>query len=440
MTDWAVRATGLGKRYRLYPRPIDRVRELVSPTRAQYHREVWALRDLNLSLERGSVTGLVGVNGAGKSTFLKLVAGKLRPTTGKIESRGRISSILELGTGFQPHLTGRQNALVNALFLNRRPWEAEERLAEVLAFADLGQYADHPISTYSSGMQARLAFAVLTTLDPEILILDEALATGDTGFAAKCKAFLRNLCRSGCTTIVTSHDYSFVAEVCDRVGWIDKGKLQEFGEPARVVQSYLAHLSTAADLVPRPRHALLKIEAEDPSHGHAFITHVFEWLGPDGEVVGEHYVGDDRIFLDCLTAAGQIGLSPSVARAGWGLSQDLSSRKSGPCRACRPDLGTDGAAYLALDVPPLPRPLPRSLRVAIYQDEQPTSAILSLFVNGRWRELGRVRRDIGDPWRRVSFDVSSYFAETPIVPVPAFDPTRVAGPAGSISAVVGGPE
>ena len=428
---WAIRARGLGKSYRLYARPIDRVRELLSPTRTAYHHELWALRDLDLEIAPGTATGLVGVNGAGKSTLLKLVAGKLRPTCGTIEIGGRISAILELGTGFQAHLTGRQNALVNALFLGQRPWEAEARLEEILAFADLGDYADQPLATYSSGMQARLGFAVLTTLDPEILVLDEALATGDAGFAEKCKAFLRKLCRSGCTTLVTSHDSGFLSETCDRALWIDHGKVREDGPPARVVRAYLNSLGqTTSNLATRPKQVLLRIEAEKRELAHAFLVHTFEWIGPSGEVMAEHHVGEERGFVECLSVVGQLGLSPASARAGWGPSQDFAQVNGwGLSRACRPDLGPGGAAYLALPVPPAPKPLPSKLRARIYQNNEPTAAILSLLANGRFRELGRLQH-AEDPWQRVDLDVTACFAEEGTT-APPFDVSRVAAAGGS---------
>jgi ABC-type polysaccharide/polyol phosphate transport system ATPase subunit len=423
MADWAIRARSLGKAYRLYDRPLDRLRELLSPTRARYHRESWALKEVDLEIEKGTVTGIIGVNGAGKSTFLKLVAGKLAATTGTIEARGRVSAILELGTGFQAHLSGRQNALVNALFLGQRPWEAETKLDQILDFSGLGQYADQPLSTYSSGMQARLAFSVLTTIDPEVLVLDEALATGDVGFAERCKAFLRGLCRSGCTTVVASHDYAFISEACDRVIWIDAGRVRADGPPRRVVQSYLEELGAHVDLSPRPRHVLVKIEAEDPSLGHPFCFHAFEWLGPAGEVLGEAHVGDDRIFLECVSAAAHLGLSAGSARAGWGPSQDLRGNECGLNRACRPDLGPGGAAFFALAVPPVPSPLPTKLRVAMFQADEPTAAIISVFANGRFHELGRLR-DASPPWHRPELDVTGLLAEEG-KGAPGFDAARV---------------
>lgn len=426
---WTIRARSLSKAYRLYDRPFDRLKELLSPSRARYHREVWALQDVGVEIEQGTVTGLVGVNGAGKSTFLKLIAGKLAPTRGEIEVRGRISSILELGTGFQPHLTGRQNALVNALFLGQRPWEAEARVPEVLAFADLGQYADQPLSTYSSGMQARLAFAVLTTLDPEVLVLDEALATGDAGFAAKCKAFLRGLCRSGCTTLVASHDFNFVNETCDRALWIDHGRIRDDGPALKVVRSYLDHFGQKdIDHAPRPRHVLLRIEAEDPSLKHAFIVHAFEWIGPAGEDVDYFYIGEDEVFEGCVVAATQVGLSFRSARAGWGPSQRLATM-GGTYRACRPDLGPGGAVYLALPLPPAPKPLPARLRVAIQQKDEPTAAIISILANGYFHELARFQ-SCEDPWRRRDIDIGLPFPDEG-EPAPPFDPATVARAGGT---------
>ena len=425
MTDWAIRTRGLGKRYRLYARPIDRLRELLSPTRASYHKDVWALEDVSVEIARGTVTGLVGKNGAGKSTFLKLAAGKLAATTGTIEAKGRISSILELGTGFQPHLTGRQNALVNSLFLGQRPWEAKSKLDAIIDFAELGEYADQPLSTYSSGMQARLAFSVLTTLDPELLILDEALATGDAGFAEKCKSFLRGLCRSGCTTVVASHDYAFVTETCDRVIWVDHGHVKGDGAPLAAVRGYLGSLGREAALGPRAKNVLLRLEAEDPTLGHAFVVHCFEWIGPAGEVLATWYVGAEEHFTQIVDEAATLGFAPASALAGWGPSQHVQG--GGLTRACRPDLGPGGSAFLALPVPRAPLPLPVKLRVGIHTREEPTRAVLSLQSNGGFREIGRTERTSDDPWRRLDFDVTAIFADAG-TRAPAFDEKIAAKP------------
>ena len=425
MSDIAIHARGLGKSYKLYNRPGDRVRELLSPTRRTYHREMWALRDVDFDIEPGTVTGLVGVNGAVKSTLLKLVAGGLSPTCGSVSVKGRVSSILELGTGFQPHLTGRQNAFVNALFLGLRPWEIETKLEEVLAFSGVGDYADQPLSTYSSGMQARLAFSVLTLLDPEVLILDEALATGDAGFAEKCKRFMRALCRSGCTTLIAGHDLGYIAEACDRVIWIDHGRVREDGPPARVVGAYRELLRLQpGDTAPRPRNALLRIEAEAPALGHSFILHTFEWVGPSGEPLGSHQVCDEEWFRVCLFAATETGLPHDSALAGWGPLQDLGAR--GKYRSCRPDLGPGGAAYLALPVPVAPQPMPARLRIYAYRDGAPSPAIISIQANGRFRELVRLGPS-ANPRTTLEADVAFAFGGDGAV-APPFDGARIGGP------------
>lgn len=391
MSDWAIRTRELGKMYQLYAKPSDRLKELLSPTRKLYHREVWALRDVSLEIERGTVTALLGVNGAGKSTILKLIAGSLAPSTGKIEIKGRIHSILELGTGFQAHLTGRQNAFVNSLFLGLHPWEAEEKLDEILAFADIGEYVDQPLTTYSSGMQARLAFAVITTLAPEILVLDEALATGDVGFAEKCKTYLRDLCRSGCTALVATHDMGFIADACDRAIWIDHGRVREDGAPKLVVDRYLESLGLKPkpppppDLAPRPKRTLFKIDAADPEH--AFAIHTFWWFAADGLDLGPHAIGDEETFLACMAGTLQAGFTPAAAKAGWGPPE---RGDHGPFRACCPGLGPGGAAYVSIPVPDVPLPLPARLRLHYDGERLHGPATVSILVNGRFQEVGRL--------------------------------------------------
>jgi hypothetical protein len=276
-------------------------------------------------------------------------------------------------------------------------------------------------------MQARLAFSVLTTLDPEILILDEALATGDLGFADKCKTFLRGLCRSGCTTLVASHDCGFIAEACDKVLWLDHGRVREQGEPQKVVQAYLAHLGRQAVVAPRPRNALVRIEAKDPSLGHTYVVHSLEWLGDDGKLLDEYYVGDGRIFAQTLQAAVQLGLTPGSAAAGWGEPQQLSY--GGLCRGVRPDLGPGGAAFVGLPVPPLPEPTPSKLRVALHRTN-PTPAVISILANGRFVEVGRIEPNDADPWQRAVLDVSCAFRDEG-KSAPAFDAARIQKPAGT---------
>jgi ABC-type polysaccharide/polyol phosphate transport system ATPase subunit len=398
--------------YQLYARPSDRLKELLSPTRRVYHHPVWALRDVSLEIERGTVTALLGRNGAGKSTFLKLVAGSLAPSSGAVDVRGRLHSILELGTGFQPNLTGRQNAFVNSLFLGLHPWEAEEKLDQVIDFADIGEYIDQPLATYSSGMQARLAFAVITTLDPEILVLDEALATGDVGFADKCKAHLRNLCRAGCTALVATHDTSFVLGACDRAIWIDHGSVKEDGPPRAVVDRYLESLGLKPkpppppDLSPRPKNVLVKIEATEPASAPFFSLYTFWWWGAEGYDLGAFVIGDEDTFLRCVAAAVDSGFTPTAANGGWGPPEKAPS---GLFRQCSPSLGPGGAAYLMLPVPNAPLPRPAELRLHYDTEHLQTPAVVSILSNGRFREVGRLAKATNPAY--VQIDPSFIFAE-----------------------------
>lgn len=393
---WAIRAKGLGKAYRLYNKPGDRLRELLSFSRRTLHKEVWALRDLDLEVERGTITGLVGVNGAGKSTCLKLMAGALDASAGTVEVNGRVSSILELGTGFQPHLTGRQNAFVNALFLGLRPWEVDSKIEQVLEFSGIGDWVDQPLVTYSSGMQARLAFSVLTLIDPEILILDEALATGDAGFSEKCKNFVRRLCRSGCATIVASHDLGFIADACDRVLWIHGGQVKAMGRPADVLDKYREFLNgynmPRVEDYPRPRNLVFKLESE--AKDHPYVLRSFEWIGPRGEPMATYDITDDVWFGVCLASAAESGFVPSAARSGWGTTQDLGPR--GRFRACRPALGPGGAAFIALPVPQSPHPLPAKLRFDLYLDDPPAPLVVSAFANGRFQPVKTITENARD--------------------------------------------
>ncbi len=412
-----VKARGLGKRYRLYDRPGDRLRELLSPTRRRLHREFWALQDLDLEVQRGECVGLVGSNGAGQSTTLKLLAGKLRPTTGAAEVHGRLSSILELGTGFQPHLTGRQNACVSALFMGLAPWEADRHVDRIIEFAELGEHADQPLSTYSSGMQARLAFAALTTVDPEVLILDEALATGDARFAQKCNDYLRALCRSGCTTIIASHDIRFLATTCDRVVWIDRGRKVGEGPAGEVARRYLdAAGAQRVDEAQRPRQVVVRLAAAPGHDDVSHRVHALHWADDAGALLSQHYVGDDATWQVLVEAAGAAGFSPRALRAPWGPSE--LTPEAFFVRACRPATAPERAAYVVLPLPQPPAPVPARLQVVI-ERAAPSPLVVSLFAEGRWVELGPAgEAAAGPPWAPTSFDVTTALSSAP-APAPA---------------------
>jgi ABC-type polysaccharide/polyol phosphate transport system ATPase subunit len=214
----------IAKCYRVYEEPHHRLWQAIF-RRRQFHRDFWALSEVSFDVRRGETLGILGRNGSGKSTLLQIIAGTLQPTAGRITTNGRVAALLELGAGFNPEFTGRENAVLNASILGFTPDQIEARLPEIIDFAALGEYIDQPVKTYSSGMYARLAFAVAINVDPDILIIDEALSVGDSGFQLKCLLKMRGLQERGVTIIFCSHDTSSVIRLCGRAVVLEKGTL-----------------------------------------------------------------------------------------------------------------------------------------------------------------------------------------------------------------------
>lgn len=237
-TDWAIRAQGLGKIYRLYDKPHHRLLQSLWRGRKNYYREFAALHDVSFELARGQTLGIIGRNGAGKSTLLQIICGTLNPSAGSVEVRGRVAALLELGTGFNPDFTGRENITVNAAILGLSQREIAERLDDIIAFADIGPFIDQPVKTYSSGMYVRLAFAVVVHVNPDILIVDEALAVGDALFQAKCMTRMRRMLDDGLTLLFISHDIAAVKALCQRALWLDHGQVRAMGPTPEVTRDY----------------------------------------------------------------------------------------------------------------------------------------------------------------------------------------------------------
>lgn len=235
-----VEARGLSKCFRIYRRPSDHLLEVIS--RRNFHEEFWAVQDVNVAVDRGCCLGIIGENGSGKSTLLTMLAGVVRPTSGEIVVTGRVSALLELGAGFDPQFTGRENIFVNAAILGFSRHQTIERLPDIEKFAEIGDFIDRPVKTYSSGMFVRLAFAVAIHLDPDVLIIDEALSVGDYLFQQRCIRRIMELKHQGVTIIFVSHDLEAVRVLADFVMWLERGRVKLEGETEEVVGKYVASL------------------------------------------------------------------------------------------------------------------------------------------------------------------------------------------------------
>ncbi len=228
----------VSKLYRLYRRPADRLREML-PRARQRHTEFWALRDISFHLEKGEMLGLVGPNGCGKSTLLQIVSGILQPTTGRVVTRGRIAALLELGAGFNPEFSGRENVYLNGEILGLSRAEIDKAMASIEAFAEIGAFIDRPVKEYSSGMYVRLAFSTAIHVDPEILIVDEALAVGDAVFANRCVRKFQELRERKITVLFVSHDLGLVKQLSDRAILLLGGRIAAEGTPSDVINRYI---------------------------------------------------------------------------------------------------------------------------------------------------------------------------------------------------------
>jgi lipopolysaccharide transport system ATP-binding protein len=249
VSEIAIRVNNVSKCFKQYAHPVDRLKEIVFPGRGRA-KDFWALNDINLEILRGQTLGIIGQNGSGKSTLLQIIAGTLTPTTGDVEVNGRISALLELGSGFNPEFTGRQNVFFNGRLLGLSQAELLEKFDDIVKFADIGDFIDQPVKTYSSGMFVRLAFAVAVNVEPEILIVDEALAVGDILFQRKCFSKIEELASRGTTILFVSHDLNSILNLCDRAIIIDRHAIICDDKPHPAVLAYstlMAQREAASD-------------------------------------------------------------------------------------------------------------------------------------------------------------------------------------------------
>lgn len=294
-----IRVEGLSKRYEMYSQPSDRLKQMLLPrvqravrrTPHAYFKEFWALRDVSFDVRRGETIGIVGRNGSGKSTLLQMICGTLQPTLGHISVDGRISALLELGAGFNPEFTGRENILLSGLVYGIPEAEIRKRFDEILDFAGIGDFIDQPVKTYSSGMYVRLAFAVAINVSPDLLVVDEALAVGDEAFQRKCLARIDSIRDSGATVLFVSHSAGTVVELCDRAILLDAGELLMEGTPKAVVTTYQKLLYAPRERAPVIRQQILDryrgvATSATAASGAADVQPVADTATVDGDSAG----------------------------------------------------------------------------------------------------------------------------------------------------------
>ena len=317
----AIEARGLGKRFSLFERPSDRLKQLLWGRYKQYSRDFWALQDVSFDIRRGEVVGLVGRNGAGKSTLLQLVCGTLAPTVGSLAVHGRVAALLELGAGFSPDFSGLENVYMNAAILGLSRAQVDARLDSILAFADIGQFIHQPVKTYSSGMFVRLAFAVATSVEPDILVIDEALSVGDGAFARKSFDRIMELKDRGATILFCSHAMYHVQALCSRALWLEGGCVRMWGPAPKVTAAYETSLvmdapspkgaSDSKDLIAEsalPKSAVAQFEADFSTQGAQVRK------APDGTAVltGIEFRADGVVARELAIHSGQTTLELRV--------------------------------------------------------------------------------------------------------------------------------
>lgn len=263
-SEASIHVAGLSKRYEIYAQPADRLKQMILPKLRRwahrsdkaYFQEFWALHGVSFDVRKGETVGIVGRNGSGKSTLLQLICGTLSPTAGMVDVHGRIAALLELGSGFNPEFTGRENVYLNAAVLGLSRVEIDARFDDIVAFADIGEFVEQPVKTYSSGMYIRLAFAVAINVDPEILVVDEALSVGDEAFQRKCFARINTIRDAGATVLFVSHSASTVIDLCDRAVLLDGGEVLALGTPKFVVSRYHKLLYAPAEKAAQVREQI----------------------------------------------------------------------------------------------------------------------------------------------------------------------------------------
>jgi lipopolysaccharide transport system ATP-binding protein len=322
----AIRVHNVSKCYHLYDRPQDRLKQFIAPRLRRlmgkesksYSREFWALSDVSFDVKKGETVGIIGRNGSGKSTLLQIICSTLTPTRGSITTNGRVAALLELGAGFNPEFTGRENVYMNGALLGLAKEEIDARLDDIAAFADIGQFIEQPVKTYSNGMYVRLAFAIVINVQPQILIIDEALAVGDARFQAKCMKRIKVIQENGGSILFVSHDVSAVRTLCERAIWLERGHVRMAGEVFPVTGHYIEYLFDDGNLS-RESGTIEATESSpastQPDFDHKPVTHWGSQIGciKHAGIYGQDGTRKDAVHLNEEIEVRIIFTPPSAA-------------------------------------------------------------------------------------------------------------------------------
>lgn len=360
----AIRAEHLGKVFAVYERPLDRLRQLVAGRRRQYGKRFSALSDISFTLPKGKVLGLVGDNGAGKSTLLQLICKTLTPSTGELEVKGRVAALLELGAGFNPDFSGRENIFLNAAVLGLTRIEIETRYESIVEFSGVRDFIEQPVKTYSSGMYMRLAFSIATCVDPDILVIDEALSVGDGAFARKSFDRIMELRDKGTTILFCSHSMYHIEAICDQAIWLERGQIRLRGEPGEVTRAYASQtvpaeaqvVTRAIEPLPGEVVAVVPVVPAVPAvpPGQARLLTIAASV--DG-VAGKSLrlkAGLSNLKVEVSFQSDPALPTPSIAFGLETVAGYLVSSGSTVFHGVQPDMKADGTGRATLDFPNLP--------------------------------------------------------------------------------------
>lgn len=331
----AIEIKDVTKIYRLYDKPIDRLKESMSVSHKQYHKDFYALSNISFTVEKGQTVGIIGTNGSGKSTILKIITGVLTPTSGEVKVEGKISALLELGAGFNMDYTGIENVYMNGTMMGYSKKEMDEKLQEILDFAEIGEFVYQPVKTYSSGMFVRLAFALAINVEPEILIVDEALSVGDVFFQAKCYRKMEEIRQKGTTIVMVTHDMGSIIKYCDKVVLLNRGEFIAQGAAGKMVDLYKKILAGQMELL-KVELARMNGEAEGTSgNGNA--------AGGGSTAAGGNAAGGGSTPVGGSTAAGPSGSRADGTGTGGAKTAGSGTASSGTAGSGSAVLGAAGS-------------------------------------------------------------------------------------------------